>query len=105
MAARFVTRLTETHEAQFERPWSVSDAPAEYIDGLLKAIVGIEIPIDRLEGKWKMGQNRSDADREAAAERLLEMKTPSAVEVGELMAKGEEKAARRSRDKRSLYTN
>jgi transcriptional regulator len=82
-----VTRLTETHEAQFERPWSVADAPADYVDGLLKAIVGIEIPIQRLEGKWKMGQNRPDADREAAAERLLEMKTPSAAEVGDLMAR------------------
>jgi transcriptional regulator len=82
-----VTRLTETHEARFDRPWSVSDAPADYIEGLLKAIVGIEIRIDRLEGKWKMGQNRSDADREAAADKLLEMKTPSAAEVGKLMAK------------------
>jgi transcriptional regulator len=84
---RLVTTLTETHEAQFEQPWSVADAPADYIEGLLKAIVGIEIRIDRLEGKWKMGQNRSDADREAAAERLQEMKTPSAADVGELMAK------------------
>jgi transcriptional regulator len=82
-----VTKLTETHEAPFEQPWKVADAPADYIDGLLNAIVGIEITIDRLEGKWKMGQNRSEADREAAAERLLEMKTPSAAEVGKLMAK------------------
>jgi transcriptional regulator len=66
----FVTRLTETHEAQFESPWSVTDAPADYIDGLLKGIVGIEIRIDRLEGKWKMSQNRPDADREAVARRL-----------------------------------
>ena len=51
-----VTRLTgETHERQFEAPWKVSDAPAEYVEGLLKGIVGIEIPIDRIEGKWKMG--------------------------------------------------
>jgi transcriptional regulator len=83
-----VTKLTETHEAQFERPWSVSDAPSEYVDGLLKAIVGIEIRIERLEGKWKMGQNRPDADRLATADRLQEMKTPSASEVGKLMAKG-----------------
>ena len=87
-----VTRLTKTHEAQFERPWSVTDAPAEYIDGLLKGVVGIEIPIERLEGKWKMSQNRTDADREAVTETLLEMKTPSAAEVGELMAKMKPKA-------------
>jgi transcriptional regulator len=82
-----VTRLTETHEHQFERPWSVSDAPPDYIDGLLKGIVGIEITIERLEGKWKMSQNRTDIDRQAAAERVSEMKTPSAAETGELMAK------------------
>jgi transcriptional regulator len=82
-----VTRLTQTHEAQFERPWSVSDAPAEYINGLLKAIVGVELRIDRLEGKWKMGQNRSEADREGAADALRELQKPGAVEVSELMAK------------------
>jgi transcriptional regulator len=81
-----VTKLTETYEAPFEQPWKVADAPADYIDGLLKAIVGIEIKIDRLEGKWKMGQNRSDADREGAAEGLREMKTPSAAALGEMMA-------------------
>jgi transcriptional regulator len=81
-----VTRLTDTHEAQFERPWKVTDAPAAYVDGLLKAIVGIEIRITRMEGKWKMGQNRSDADRESAAGKLEEMKTDSAVEVGGMMA-------------------
>src|SRR5579862_4674811 len=86
-----VTKLTETHEAQFERPWSVTDAPADYIDGLLKAIVGIEIPIERLEGKWKMGQNRTDADREAAAEKLQQMKAASAAETGELMARVKER--------------
>ena len=81
-----VTQLTATHEAQFTTPWSVSDAPANYVDGLLRAIVGIEIRIERLEGKWKLGQNRSSADRHASAEKLMEMKTPSAAEVGRLMA-------------------
>ena len=82
---KLVTRLTETHEAQFQRPWSVSDAPAAYIDGLLKGIVGIEITIDRLEGKWKMGQNRPDADRQTAAEALGKLGSSSAAEVGEWM--------------------
>jgi transcriptional regulator len=84
-----VSRLTETHEAQFERPWKVADAPAEYVDGLLKAIVGIEIRIERLEGKWKMSQNRPPADREGTATGLQGMKTPSATEVVELMARKE----------------
>ena len=59
---RLVSALTDRHEARQAQPWSVSDAPAEYIDGMLKAIVGFSIPIARLEGKRKLGQNRSDAD-------------------------------------------
>jgi len=59
----FVTRLTETHEADRQNPWAVSDAPARYIDGMLKAIVGIELQIQRIDGKWKLGQNRPMADR------------------------------------------
>jgi transcriptional regulator len=58
-----VTRLTQTHEAGSAVPWAVSDAPADYIDQMLKAIVGIEIPIERLVGKWKATQNRSLPDR------------------------------------------
>ena len=84
-----VTRLTETHEAQFARPWSVTDAPAEYIDGLLKGIVGIEIPIERLEGKWKMGQNRSAADRETAAAGLRTTGSAAADEVAKIMTQNE----------------
>ncbi|MDB5907914.1 MAG: transcriptional regulator [Massilia sp.] len=62
-----VGRLTARHEAARAAPWSVSDAPAEYIDTLLKAIVGIEIPIGRLQGKWKLSQNRLPADQAAVA--------------------------------------
>jgi transcriptional regulator len=58
-----VTRLTQTHEAASAVPWSVSDAPSDYIDQMLKAIVGIEIPIERWVGKWKASQNRSAPDR------------------------------------------
>jgi len=60
---QLVTRLTQTHEAASAAPWQVSDAPADYIDQMLQAIVGIEIPITRIEGKWKVSQNRSQADR------------------------------------------
>ncbi len=58
-----VTRLTDLHEDRQRAPWKVSDAPADYIAQMLGAIVGIEIPIDRLVGKWKVSQNRSAADR------------------------------------------
>lgn len=55
--------LTHVHESSRPRPWSVGDAPSDYIAAQMKAIVGIEIPIARLEGKFKMSQNRSQADR------------------------------------------
>lgn len=59
-----VTRLTERHEAARSEPWAVSDAPPDFIAGMLRGIVGFELPIARLEGKWKMSQNRPAADRE-----------------------------------------
>lgn len=58
-----ITELTEIHEADQALPWKVSDAPQEYIDKLLAAIVGIEIPIAKIVGKWKLGQNRPDSDK------------------------------------------
>lgn len=58
-----VTRLTDRHEASQALPWSVSDAPADYMDKMLAAIVGVEIPIQRMVGKWKMGQNRPAPDQ------------------------------------------
>jgi transcriptional regulator len=63
-----LTRLTARHEAPRAAPWAVADAPAEYIETLLKAIVGIEIPLDRLQGKWKLSQNRPQGDQAAVAE-------------------------------------
>jgi transcriptional regulator len=59
----FVTRLTERHEGGRPAPWHVADAPPDYIDAMLKAIVGIEIEVTRLEGKFKLSQNRSAEDR------------------------------------------
>lgn len=58
-----VERLTKWQEGRFPVPWKVSDAPEEFIERQLKAIVGIEIPIRRIEGKWKMSQNRPATDR------------------------------------------
>ena len=58
-----VTRLTETHEAARATPWRVSDAPPGYVDNLLRGIVGIELHIHKLEGKWKVSQNRDQTDR------------------------------------------
>lgn len=56
-------RLTSVHEAAQPAPWGLGDAPADYIDKMLTAIVGIEIPIDRLEGKCKASQDEDWPDR------------------------------------------
>jgi transcriptional regulator len=53
-----VTGLTTHHESTRQNPWQVTDAPADYIRAMLRAIVGVTLPIDTLQGKWKLGQNR-----------------------------------------------
>ena len=58
-----VTRLTDVHESCREIPWKVADAPRDFIDRLIQAVVGIEIPVERLVGKWKVSQNRPESDR------------------------------------------
>jgi transcriptional regulator len=78
-----VRRLTATHEAGRAEPWAVSDAPADFVDGLLKGIVGFELPIRRLEGKWKMSQNRPAEDRAGVVEGL---RADDETEVAEIVA-------------------
>ena len=58
-----VTRLTEREEGRRAEPWAVSDAPDDFVQGMLKGIVGFAMPIARLEGKWKMSQNRPAEDQ------------------------------------------
>ena len=58
-----LNELTDTHESGQKLPWKVSDAPDDFIAQLIGAIVGIEIPIDRITGKWKLGQNRPEPDK------------------------------------------
>jgi len=70
---QFVGRLTDRYEATRAVPWAVSDAPDDYIDKMLGAIVGIEIPIKRLVGKWKVSQNRPVADRTGVVAGLTEI--------------------------------
>jgi transcriptional regulator len=66
-----VARLTRTHEASQPAPWKMGDAPRDYIDTLLKAIVGVEIEITRLVGKSKLGQNKAAPDIRGAGEALM----------------------------------
>jgi transcriptional regulator len=62
-----ISGLTDHHEAPRAAPWAVSDAPEDYVQQMLRAIVGIEIPVTRLVGKWKISQNRNEADRQGVA--------------------------------------
>ena len=77
--------LTEQHEAHRPAPWRISDAPPDYIDKLLRAIVGIELAVDRWEGLWKMSQNRTDTDRVGVVEGLRAEGTPAANAMVDLM--------------------
>lgn len=67
-----INELTDHQEAGRAHPWAVSDAPETYIQSQLRGIVGIEIPIDGIEGKWKVSQNRPEADRRRVAQGLEE---------------------------------
>ena len=69
---QLVRRLTERHEGRFAAPWSVDDAPADFIAGQLRAIVGIELRITRIEAKSKLSQNRNEADAAGAIAGLAE---------------------------------
>ncbi len=65
-----VGRLTDHHEAPQGQPWSVNDAPVDYVQQMLRAIVGIQIAVDSLVGKWKISQNRAEPDRLGVASGL-----------------------------------
>jgi transcriptional regulator len=67
-----VGRLTKKHEANQPKPWKMSDAPRDYMEMMVKSIVGIEIEITRLIGKFKLSQNRENRDRLNAAKILVE---------------------------------
>jgi len=81
-----VTALTAKHEGKRAAPWAVSDAPADYVQTMLKAIVGFEMPIAGLEGKWKMSQNRTAEDRAGTAEGLRREGGPEEAAVAEIVA-------------------
>ncbi len=67
-----VTRLTGHFETPRETPWAVSDAPEAFVQTMLRAIVGIELPVERLVGKWKLSQNRHAADRQGVHDGLMQ---------------------------------
>ncbi|MBC8119196.1 MAG: FMN-binding negative transcriptional regulator [Burkholderiaceae bacterium] len=70
---QFVEQLTNRYEGSRSDPWKVSDAPPPFIDTLIESIVGIEIPIAQLTGKWKVSQNRPEKDRVGVAHGLMQL--------------------------------
>jgi transcriptional regulator len=81
-----VTRLTQSQEGKRAAPWAVSDAPEDYLKGMLKGIIGFELPIARLDGKWKMSQNRKAEDRQGVIAGLGKEREASAQAVAAIMA-------------------
>ncbi len=80
-----INRLTDTHEGRQAVPWKVSDAPPDFIAHMSRQIVGIEIPISKLVGKWKINQNRSRADRLGVVAGLLGQGDPVSGEMAALI--------------------
>ena len=78
-----VDRLTTRHEAAFASPWSVDDAPAAFTEKMLSAVVGLEIEISRIEGKWKVSQNRPAIDREGVVNGLRAQGSEAAAEMAD----------------------
>lgn len=82
-----VNQLTDVHEADQALPWKVSDAPQEFTDKLLQAIVGIEIPIARIVGKWKVSQNRPASDKLGVVAGLMARDDARSNEMASLVSR------------------
>jgi transcriptional regulator len=82
-----VERLTNRYEAGRAEPWRVTDAPVEFVEQMLGGIVGIEIPLTRLVGKWKVSQNRPPADRVGVVKGLAELNDADARAMSGLVKK------------------
>jgi transcriptional regulator len=77
--------LTDTHEASSSTPWKVSDTPSGYVEGIAKGIVGIELPVTRLEAKWKVSQNQTAETRTSVARGLEALDTESSLAMRSLV--------------------
>lgn len=77
--------LVDTHEARFEKPWKVADAPADFVAAIAKGIVGLEMTVERLEGKWKVSQNQNQPTRASVTEGLAALDTESSLAMRSLV--------------------
>ncbi|HUN92627.1 MAG TPA: FMN-binding negative transcriptional regulator [Burkholderiaceae bacterium] len=84
-----VSDLTRTHETAIGSAWTVGDAPGDYIEQMLRAIVGIEMPVATLRGKWKASQNRLPTDRAGVARGLAARSDAAAQEMATLVRRPE----------------
>jgi transcriptional regulator len=84
--ALHLAALVEQHEARRPKPWAIEQAPRDYIERQMRAIVGIELSIERIEGKWKMSQNRSAADVDGVIDGLRSSANPDDAVVAEVVA-------------------
>jgi len=109
-----VTALTNRHEGQRAQPWQVSDAPETYVRGQLKAIVGVELVIERVEAKAKMSQNQPARNRDGVVAGLARSRVPANREVarrvaeldpGNTNANGLGKPSPESRERRTVSTS
>jgi len=82
----FVTQLTQTYEGPRPKPWTIGDAPARYIEKMLTLIVGFEFSISSLTGKWKVSQNRPQADRRGVVENLQAAADAGSREIAAMLA-------------------
>jgi transcriptional regulator len=81
-----VSKMTDTHESPRAAPWAVSDAPESFVQGMLRAIVGFKLRVTRLEGKWKMSQNRPAQDVEGVLKGLAREDDEAHEVVAEIVA-------------------
>ena len=78
--------LVTKHESSFPQPWKISDAPEDYIASQMRGIIGIELPIRRLEGKWKVSQNKSEPTLRSIERGLEELNTPESLAMRDLVS-------------------
>jgi transcriptional regulator len=83
--SRQIRDLTEMMEGAYPKPWAVDDAPAPYIDAQMRGIIGIEVAITAMMGKWKVSQNRNEADREGVIEGLRAQSDAEAAAMADLV--------------------
>ncbi|GLQ90325.1 FMN-binding negative transcriptional regulator [Dyella flagellata] len=88
---QLLERLTDRHEASQPKPWHVSDAPADHIEKMLSLIVGLDIAIERIEGKFKLSQNHPDGNRAGVLQGLAEREGRRDAELSDLMQQAEER--------------